>query len=53
MNNQEQERKAQLGFIRAMARELVVTGKSIDEALEIAEDFTQRTWDNFDDNYKF
>jgi len=46
----KQEHKSQLGFIRAMARELVVAGRSTDEALEIAKDFVQKTWNNSHDN---
>ena len=50
MDKQEQEHRSQLGFIRAMARELVVAGRDTDEALEIAKDFAQKTWNNSHDN---
>jgi len=49
MDKQEQEHRSQLGFIRAMARELVVAGRDTDEALEIAKDFAQKTWNNAHD----
>jgi hypothetical protein len=45
----KQEYKSQLGFIRAMARELVVAGRSTDDALQIAQDFAQKTWNNAHD----
>ena len=45
------EHKSQLGFIRAMARELVVAGRSTAEALQVAEDFVSKTWNNSHDTH--
>lgn len=43
------EHRQQRGFIRAMARELLVHNSqvnTIDEALQLAETFTTKTWDD-------